>query len=123
MEGKKAYGCTNGGEYHGDFSSQQKTMDASMNAADGLNRVDWHTGGPERTLAVQGSDDSASAFLLKEGQVATVIRFTAASNLSLNTPALGDVFDVQISGGGAVAPGGVGERRFSADEYHFGSVR
>ncbi|KAI0648477.1 glycoside hydrolase [Trametes meyenii] len=41
MDGKKAYGWTDGGKYKGDFSSQQKAFDASMNAADGPNALNY----------------------------------------------------------------------------------
>ena len=45
IDGKKAYGYTDDGKYKGDFSSQQKAMDESMNAADGpkvLNYTLWN---------------------------------------------------------------------------------
>ncbi|PIL33085.1 hypothetical protein GSI_04534 [Ganoderma sinense ZZ0214-1] len=116
MDGKKAYGYTDGGKYKGDFSSQQKAMDASMNAADGPNVLNytlwnycpdnshkWGDNWDMEDLSVwsaddlqvparfkMGADDSSSAFLLKKGQVATIVRSAAASNLSLNTLAPGD---------------------------------
>ncbi|EGN96345.1 glycoside hydrolase family 5 protein [Serpula lacrymans var. lacrymans S7.3] len=41
MDAKRAYGYTNNGRYKGDFSSQEKALDASMNAADGPNVLNW----------------------------------------------------------------------------------
>ncbi|EIW61009.1 glycoside hydrolase [Trametes versicolor FP-101664 SS1] len=41
MDGKKAYGYTDGGKYKGDFSNQQKALDASLNAADGPNALNY----------------------------------------------------------------------------------
>lgn len=41
MDGKKAYGFTDGGKYKGDFSNQQKALDASLNAADGPNALNY----------------------------------------------------------------------------------
>ncbi|PCH38519.1 glycoside hydrolase family 5 protein [Wolfiporia cocos MD-104 SS10] len=41
MDGKKAYGFTDDGKYKGDYSSQQKALDASLNAADGPNGLSY----------------------------------------------------------------------------------
>jgi hypothetical protein len=41
MDGKRSYGWTDNGKYLGDFSNQQKALDASMNAADGSNALNW----------------------------------------------------------------------------------
>jgi hypothetical protein len=41
MDGRKAYGWTNGGRYRGDFSSQQRALDASLNATDGPNSLSY----------------------------------------------------------------------------------
>ncbi|KAF8256359.1 glycoside hydrolase [Lactarius quietus] len=41
MDGRKAYGYTDGGRYKGDYSSQQKALDASLNAADGPNSLNY----------------------------------------------------------------------------------
>lgn len=41
MDGKRSYGYTDGGKYKGDFSRQQKALDASMNAGDGSNALNW----------------------------------------------------------------------------------
>lgn len=41
MDGKRAYGYTDGGKYRGDYSRQQKALDASMNASDGPNALSW----------------------------------------------------------------------------------
>ena len=41
MDGKRSYGFTDGGKYKGDYSRQQKALDASMNAGDGPNALNW----------------------------------------------------------------------------------
>jgi len=41
MDGRKAYGWTNGGRYRGDYSSQQRALDASLNATDGPNSLNY----------------------------------------------------------------------------------
>ncbi|ODO09259.1 hypothetical protein I350_02859 [Cryptococcus amylolentus CBS 6273] len=41
MDDKQAYGYVNGGRGEGDFSSQQKAMDCSMNACDGPNNFNY----------------------------------------------------------------------------------
>jgi hypothetical protein len=41
MDGRKAYGWTNGGRYQGDYSSQQRALDASLNATDGPNSLSY----------------------------------------------------------------------------------
>jgi hypothetical protein len=41
MDGRKAYGLTNGGRYRGDYSSQQRALDASLNATDGPNSLNY----------------------------------------------------------------------------------
>ncbi|KAK8861362.1 hypothetical protein IAR55_002181 [Kwoniella newhampshirensis] len=41
MDGKKAYGFVDGGRGEGDYSSQQRAMDCSMNACDGPNCLNY----------------------------------------------------------------------------------
>lgn len=41
MDGKRSYGYTDGGKYVGDYSNQQKALDASLNAADGPNALNY----------------------------------------------------------------------------------
>ncbi|KAF5386870.1 hypothetical protein D9615_002083 [Tricholomella constricta] len=41
MDGKRAYGWTDGGKYKGDYSRQEKALDASLNGADGENALNW----------------------------------------------------------------------------------
>ncbi|KAF6764617.1 glycoside hydrolase family 5 protein [Ephemerocybe angulata] len=41
MDGKKSYGWTDGGKYRGDYSQQEKALDASLNACDGPNGLSW----------------------------------------------------------------------------------
>ncbi|KAF7972267.1 hypothetical protein HWV62_18594 [Athelia sp. TMB] len=41
MDGKRSYGWTDNGKHAGDYSNQQKALDASLNAADGPNALNW----------------------------------------------------------------------------------
>ena len=41
MDGKRAYGWTDGGKYKGDFRRQEKALDASLNGGDGENALSW----------------------------------------------------------------------------------
>jgi glycosyl hydrolase family 5 len=41
MDGRQAYGWTDGGRYRGDYSSQQRALDASLNATDGPNSLNY----------------------------------------------------------------------------------
>ncbi|TFK22656.1 glycoside hydrolase [Coprinopsis marcescibilis] len=41
MDAKASYGWTHGGKYRYDYSAQRKALDASLNACDGANCVNW----------------------------------------------------------------------------------
>lgn len=41
MDSKRSYGYTDDGKYFGDYTNQQKALDASLNAADGPNCINW----------------------------------------------------------------------------------
>lgn len=41
MDAKRSYGYTDGGKYKGDYSRQERALDASLNAADGENCLNW----------------------------------------------------------------------------------
>ncbi|KZT57529.1 glycoside hydrolase family 5 protein, partial [Calocera cornea HHB12733] len=41
MDGRRAYGYTDGGRYKGDYSAQQRALDASLSASDGGNMLDY----------------------------------------------------------------------------------
>ncbi|EIW85830.1 glycoside hydrolase family 5 protein [Coniophora puteana RWD-64-598 SS2] len=41
MDSKRAYGYTDDGKYAGDYSRQERALDASLNAADGTNGIGW----------------------------------------------------------------------------------
>ncbi|KAG8919147.1 hypothetical protein FRC00_011697 [Tulasnella sp. 408] len=43
MDGKRAYGWTDGGKYKGDYGQQVKALDASLNGADGTNALSYTT--------------------------------------------------------------------------------
>ncbi|KAI0781531.1 glycoside hydrolase [Trametes elegans] len=108
MDGKRAYGYTDGGKHKGDFSSQQKALDGSLNAADGSNVLNytiwnycpdnshaWGDGWNMEDLSVWSPDDlrpstkyrmgvhdASSGGLLKKVHSTPS---AAASNVSLST--------------------------------------
>ena len=41
MDSKRSYGYTDSGKYKGDYSRQERALDASLNAADGENCLNW----------------------------------------------------------------------------------
>lgn len=41
MDGKRSYGWTDRGKHKGDYSRQEKALDASLNGADGVNALSW----------------------------------------------------------------------------------
>ncbi|KAG2041308.1 glycoside hydrolase superfamily [Suillus americanus] len=41
MDAKRSYGYTDGGKHKGDYSRQERALDASLNAADGENCLNW----------------------------------------------------------------------------------
>ncbi|KAF9497220.1 glycoside hydrolase family 5 protein [Pleurotus eryngii] len=41
MDDKRSYGWTDGGKYAGDYSRQERALDASMNACDGVNALNY----------------------------------------------------------------------------------
>ncbi|KNZ77903.1 hypothetical protein J132_03179 [Termitomyces sp. J132] len=41
MDGKRSYGWTDKGRYKGDYSRQEKALDASLNGGDGSNGLNW----------------------------------------------------------------------------------
>ncbi|KAG1728724.1 glycoside hydrolase family 5 protein [Suillus paluster] len=41
MDAKRSYGYTDSGKYKGDYSRQERALDASLNAADGENCLNW----------------------------------------------------------------------------------
>ncbi|KAI0081483.1 glycoside hydrolase [Panus rudis PR-1116 ss-1] len=108
MDGKKSYGWTDDGKYKGDYSSQQKALDASLNATDGPNALSytvwtycpdnshtWGDGWNLEDLSLWSPDDlrrkegyrmeisdQSSAALLRKGAVGNS---AATSSLSLST--------------------------------------
>ncbi|KAK7679574.1 hypothetical protein QCA50_017284 [Cerrena zonata] len=105
MDDKKSYGWTDDGKYKGDYSNQQKALDASMNACDGPNVLNytmwtycpdsshaWGDGWNMEDLSIWSPDDlrkkegyrmensdASTARLLKKADSA------ATSSLSLST--------------------------------------
>lgn len=114
MDDKKAYGWTDNGKHKGDYASQQKALDASLNAADGPNALNytlwtycpdnshaWGDGWNLEDLSIWSPDDlkqrsefvtklsdNSSAMLLKKGAIVTTS--AATSSLSLSTLPGGD---------------------------------
>ncbi|EMD34286.1 glycoside hydrolase family 5 protein [Gelatoporia subvermispora B] len=110
MDSKRAYGFTDNGKYKGDYSSQQRALDASLNAADGPNALNYtiwnycpdnsHEWGDQwnlEDLSLWSPDDlrpwdaacrmemagASSATLLKKGvQVTTASAATSALSLA-----------------------------------------
>ncbi|KAF8635625.1 hypothetical protein AX15_000264 [Amanita polypyramis BW_CC] len=41
LDGKRSYGWTDGGKYKGDYSRQERALDASLNGCDGDNVLSW----------------------------------------------------------------------------------
>ncbi|KIK59208.1 glycoside hydrolase family 5 protein [Collybiopsis luxurians FD-317 M1] len=41
MDGKRSYGWTDGGKFKGDYSRQERALDASLNGADGPNAINY----------------------------------------------------------------------------------
>ena len=121
MDGKKSYGWTDDGKYKGDYSNQQKALDASLNAADGPNGLNytiwtycpdsshqWGDGWNMEDLSLWSSDDltpsaqfrmgsadSSSAFLLKKDKASVQ---TSAATSSLSLPTLGGGVDTLSDG-------------------------
>lgn len=111
MDGKKAYGYTDGGKYRGDYTSQQKALDASLNATDGPNALSytiwtyctdsshmWGDGWNLEDLSLWSPDDlrlkdeyqmpyaeSSSAGLLKKASTFAGGNASRASTLTLST--------------------------------------
>jgi len=124
MDGKKSYGWTDNGKYKGDYSSQQKALDASLNAADGPNALSYaiwnycpdnsHTWGDNwnmEDLSLWSADDlrsnesysmgsqgSSAAKLLKEQIRVGISSATAGSSVSLNSLPTGSDTIVEHNG-------------------------
>ena len=129
MDGKKAYGWTDGGKYKGDFSSQQKALDASLNAADGPNALnytvwtycpdnshEWGDGWNMEDLSVWSADDlrgrsqfrmrgvdsSSGSLLKKDKKDGASVRTTAATS-SISLPTIGRSVESASSSSGRTA--------------------
>ncbi|KAI5828833.1 glycoside hydrolase family 5 protein [Schizophyllum commune Tattone D] len=90
MDNKRAYGWTDNGKYRGDYSRQERALDASLNAADGSNGLnftiwtycpdschDWGDGWNMEDLSLWSEDDLRGGEEAKGGP--------AASSLTLAT--------------------------------------
>lgn len=111
MDGKKSYGYTDDGKYRGDYTNQQKALDASLNAADGPNALNytvwtycpdnshmWGDGWNLEDLSIWSPDDlklkeeyqmptaeSSSAGLLKKGSAFARAYPADISSVTLST--------------------------------------
>ncbi|THH26751.1 hypothetical protein EUX98_g7434 [Antrodiella citrinella] len=111
MDDKKSYGWTDNGKHKGDYTNQQKAMDASLNAADGPNSLNYtiwtyvpdhtHTWGDgwnledlslwspddmrDRPDVCMQNNDASSALLLKRPGPNPMSTSAATSTLSLAT--------------------------------------
>ncbi len=54
MDAKRSYGFTDRGKFAGDYSRQEKALDASLNAADGPNSLSYTIGRTVRTARTNG---------------------------------------------------------------------
>ena len=107
MDGKRSYGWTDNGKYLGDFSNQQKALDASMNAADGSNALNWtiwtycpdsdHTWGDGwnmEDLSIWSPDDlrprmkEMNGFGVGDGSSAGLLKSKSTSSLMPGTSAM-----------------------------------
>jgi hypothetical protein len=109
MDGKRSYGWTDNGKYLGDYSNQQKALDASLNAADGPNVLNWtvwtycpdsdHTWGDGwnmEDLSIWSADDlrprvkEMSGFGVEDGSSAGLLKSKSASSFTpRTTPTIG----------------------------------
>lgn len=129
MDGKRSYGWSDGGRYLGDYTSQQKALDASLNAADGPNSLsytvwtycpdsshEWGDGwnmedlslwSPDDLRPVQISDyrvnnpESSEVGLLNKKDSKTVVRIRPV--VSSKTP-LSSAVSLATLGTGSLAP-------------------
>ncbi|KAH9915251.1 glycoside hydrolase [Epithele typhae] len=124
MDGKKAYGWTDNGKYKGDYSSQQKALDASLNAADGPNALNftlwnycpdnshqWGDGWNMEDLSIWSADDLqnagqfkmdasaeiSSASLLKKDKDGASVHTSSAATSSVSLPTLAGGSDADAS--------------------------
>lgn len=120
MDGRAAYGYTDGGKRKGDYSAQQRALDASLNAADGPNGLNytiwtycpdsshpWGDGWNMEDLSLWSPDDlrprareeaamvASTATLVKKAPTKSWVREASGSTLSLAT--------LSVSGGATIA--------------------
>ncbi|KAJ7593463.1 glycoside hydrolase family 5 protein [Mycena floridula] len=120
MDDKRSYGWTDGGKHAGDYSRQEKALDASLNGCDGGNAHNWtvwtycpdssHAWGDgwnmedlslwspddvssDPRLKLYRDDDASRASLLHKNSVTGFVQAAAGSTLSLASVGLGAVMD------------------------------
>ncbi|KAI0683194.1 glycoside hydrolase superfamily [Cytidiella melzeri] len=103
MDGKRSYGYTDNGKYKGDYTYQQTALDASLNAADGPNGLNytiwtycpdnshmWGDGWNLEDLSVWSPDDLRSKeeyqMPTAENSSATLLRKPPVVGMSFATP-------------------------------------
>lgn len=93
MDDKRSYGYTDGGRYKGDYTNQQKALDASLNAADGPNALNytawtycpdsshmWGDGWDLEDLSIWSADD------LRSRNDPDYAEYTSTTKLMSQTP-------------------------------------
>ncbi|KAG5221297.1 glycoside hydrolase family protein [Salix suchowensis] len=99
MDDKRSYGWTDGGKYAGDYSRQERALDASMNACDGVNALNYTIwtycpDGPTIGGRLEYGGFEFMAKLLagkKAGSPTQVRKTTTAASSSLSLDTLGQV--------------------------------
>ncbi|KAE9392397.1 glycoside hydrolase [Gymnopus androsaceus JB14] len=95
MDAKRSYGYTDGGKYKGDYSRQERALDASLNAADGPNALNYTvwTYCPDSTHEWGDGWDMEDLSLWSADDVDTPLDADAevdSSKLQLQQPVLGN---------------------------------
>lgn len=104
MDSKRSYGYTDSGKYKGDYSRQERALDASLNAADGENCLNWTVwtycsdsshqwgdGWKMEDLSLWSSDD------LRAGEALRALDLQPSSKLSVGSLALVRASSLTIS--------------------------
>jgi hypothetical protein len=101
MDAKRSYGWTDDGKYRGDYSNQQKALDASMNAADGPNALSytiwtycpdnshmWGDGWNMEDLSLWSADDlkRRNDRLMKPSAMSTTSLFKNNTSMRMQSP-------------------------------------
>lgn len=117
MDGKRSYGWTDNGKYAGDYSSQEKALDASLNGADGPNCISytvwtycpdsthqWGDGWNMEDLSLWSADDlkfeegaDDSTFGVRDGSRAVLLGKAPFTSVNPGRPSIQSVGGSQMS--------------------------